>query len=290
MPIQIETPIFIYEKGKRKNNEDYVFPLHPTPSTRLFLVADGVGGLEKGEVASQLMCNSFHTYYQQHPVEMMNADYLKEAIGQIQQEFTDYVENNPQAIGMATTFTLLHLHNNGATVAHIGDSRVYQFRNGAICFQTKDDSVVQDLVTEGVISEAEMATHPQRNIITKAVQASTEGKVQASVQQLTDLQINDYFLLCTDGLLEAWSAAALADLLTDTTTSLLEKKEKLSQRCKEMSKDNFSAYLIQIAQGKTNKTINNADKTTVHSSLRIVPIIILIMVVIFGLKHCTGII
>jgi len=145
---------------------------------------------------------------------------------------------------MATTLTLLHIHEQGITVAHIGDSRVYQVRKGQILHKTTDHSLVNDLLKNEIITPEEAINHPQKNVIVRALQA--ERKVKAEVILLTDLQVGDYFLLCTDGVLEHLDETTLCTILAKEY-SREEKMEAIKNYGKDINKDNFSAYLVCIA-------------------------------------------
>jgi protein phosphatase len=144
---------------------------------------------------------------------------------------------------MATTLTLLHLHPQGATIAHIGDSRVYQIRDGQIVFKTHDHSWVNELVSQGVITPEQAQNHPQRNVIARAIQADKPAKIE--VRLSTDLQPKDYFLMCSDGILESCAEESLL-LLMQQDRPNEEKIKMIQERCRLHSKDNFSCYLIQI--------------------------------------------
>ena len=133
MFITIDEPYAMTDAGSRPNNEDSVFPEPEgvTEQNRLFLVCDGVGGAERGEVASALACESIDSYFNAF-LENKEAtpDFVKKAVSYTESCFDTYLSTHPEAQGMATTLALLYLGKNGATLAHIGDSRIYQFRRG----------------------------------------------------------------------------------------------------------------------------------------------------------------
>ena len=145
---------------------------------------------------------------------------------------------------MATTITLLHIGESGITVAHIGDSRIYQFRDGQIIYHTTDHSYVQSLVDLGQITKEEAAVHPQKNVITRALMG-TAHSVEADVAFITDIQEGDIFFLCTDGVTECLSDEKLTTFF-DSTVNIESIKNKIIEHCSETSKDNFSFYLIPI--------------------------------------------
>lgn len=249
MDVRIARPLGYSELGNRGNNEDSLYPDPQQTSTRQrwFLVCDGVGGAERGEIASKLAVTALDTYFHRNPVTVVTEAYVQQAVAHVEEQFNQYLTTNPQASGMATTMTMLYLHEAGATVAHIGDSRVYQIREGAIIWCTDDHSYVNELVKAGVLSPDEARKHPQRNIITRALQGGEKG-VQPSVQLLNDLRPGDYFFLCSDGVLERVSDELLENTLRDRVDSNEQKMARLHGYSLGNTRDNFTAYLIQIEQ------------------------------------------
>ena len=182
MNITIGNPWAVSEKGGRLNNEDSIFPLPETANSNqnLFLVCDGVGGAEKGEIASSLACESFQTFFSTFREGEPNADFINKAIRYTEARFDDYVAIHPEAKGMATTLTMTFVGTTGITLAHVGDSRIYHFRKGEILFQTEDHSLVNSLVKLGKITHEEVTHHPQRNVIIRAIQG-TDHPTEADV-------------------------------------------------------------------------------------------------------------
>lgn len=247
MDVRISQPLGFSQSGSRPNNEDAFFPepQQATPQQRWFLVCDGVGGAERGEVASQMAVTQFDAYFRRNPVAVATDAYIQQALTTVQDAFDAYLSANPQAEGMGTTLTLLYIHEAGATIAHLGDSRVYLVRQGEIEWRTDDHSYVNELVKAGVLKPADAQRHPQRNVITRAIQGG-EKRAEAAVQIINDLRAGDYFFLCTDGVLERISD----ELLENTLGSLNTDDEKLRMLwgfCHGQTRDNFTGYLIPIA-------------------------------------------
>ncbi|MDR0836587.1 MAG: protein phosphatase 2C domain-containing protein [Tannerella sp.] len=254
MNIIIERPFATTEKGKRRNNEDYIYPSSELagPDRRLFIVCDGVGGSEKGEIASELACDSFETYFNTFLEEGDNPSeaFIQKAVRYTESRFDEYVKHNPEAQGMATTFALLYIGNKGITVAYAGDSRIYQFRDGQIIFKTEDHRLVNSLVKLGKITEEEAERHPQKNVITKAIIGS-EHITSADVQLITDLEPGDMFFLCTDGVTETFTDRELEKIFNKKNNSE-EIKNTIVERCINQSNDNYSFYIIPIFDTKKN--------------------------------------
>ena len=247
MNITLERPYAATEKGIRFDNEDCIYPLSElaSPGQRLFMVCDGVGGAEKGEVASALACDSFQTFFNtfldgNDPTE----DFINRAVHYTESRFDEYMLQHPDAYGMATTFTLLYIGESNIIVAHIGDSRIYQFREGQIVFKTEDHSLVQSMVNLGQITKEEADFHPKKNIITRAI-CGTANSVNADVTIIKDIQDGDVFFLCTDGITDCFPDDKLASLFS-SGRSAETAKNIIIERCARESKDNFSFYIIPV--------------------------------------------
>lgn len=249
MKITICQPVGFTEMGGRTNNEDSLYPAIDRVSAddRLFLVCDGVGGQHRGEVASALACKAIVEFYQQNPADVTDELYIRSALDYTVQQFVRKEAEDPETQGMATTLTLLHIHEAGATVAHLGDSRIYQVRQGAVIRVSEDHKLVNELVRDGHITAEEALTHTQRNVITKVVAADRHDTPEVKV--INDVQAGDYFFLCTDGVLEQLYDDLLIYHLRptdDNTVSDAEKLENIRQECIGKTRDNFTAYLIPV--------------------------------------------
>jgi hypothetical protein len=159
----------------------------------------------------------------------------------------NYLEQNPQASGMATTLTLLRIRDNGIFASWVGDSRIYQFRKGKIIFQSRDHSWVNDAVDAGIITHEESINHPKSNIITRAIQGA-QKPTQADEVQLTDIDAGDYFFLCSDGVLETWDDVELSALFA-LDIPIQQITQKIKDECAKISRDNYTAIIFKIEQG-----------------------------------------
>ena len=251
--MKLGMPYALNEIGGRSNQEDSIFPVkgEANESTRLFLVCDGMGGHENGEVASGLVCSTFgkllaNVDHEGFTVEMF-LDALNEAYDALDREDPD-----PQSMRkMGTTLTFLHLNDHEVVVAHMGDSRVYHVRpseQNAIIYQSSDHSLVNELVRAEIITPEEALTHPRRNVITRAMQPKLDPRHKADVRTFNDVQAGDYFFLCSDGVLESVSNDALVEILRRDVADV-EKIEAVKALCAASSRDNFSAYLVPVVEG-----------------------------------------
>lgn len=246
-------PYTIHEIGQRKNQEDSIFPAHgeSTSNDRLFILCDGMGGHEKGEVASATVCETMSLAILSHwnANEPLSDDFLLQAIDEAYDALD--AKDNSEERKMGTTMTFLCFHSEGATVAHIGDSRIYQLRPAKgdaparIVFKTQDHSLVNDLVRIGEITEEEAKNHPQKNVITRAMQPCQERRSKADITHLTDIQSGDYFYMCSDGMLEQTTDENLLYIITKPNTKDEQKVEMLRNVTSE-NRDNHTAHLIYI--------------------------------------------
>ena len=245
----------VYEKGHyRDTQEDSIFPPYQqaTENTRLFMVCDGMGGHEAGEIASQAVCEAMGRVIQDvaPSEEVLTEEGLARALTAAF-DLLDEREPNPDSEKkMGTTMTLLKLHCEGATIAHIGDSRVYQFRTNAdgkmeVVHKTRDHSLVNDLLKIGELTPEEAENFPRKNVITRAMQSHMERRPKADVTQIADVQAGDYFLLCSDGMLEHTSDDNLCYMIGMPDASDEQKILMLKNTCED-NHDNHSAYLIHI--------------------------------------------
>lgn len=249
--------------GQRGNQEDALFPSldEATSARRVFMVCDGMGGHEHGEVASRCVAETIGTLASavgECTVEVMRQtfeDALDEAYRRL-----DALDADGDGRGrtMGTTLTFLAFCTDGVLVAHIGDSRVYQFRRGqGVVFRTRDHSLVEDLIAAGELTPDEARTHPRRNIITRAVQPHQESPARATFRVLTDVRRGDLFLLCSDGVTEQLEDAALAEILLDDA-SLEQRMQTLVEECQRReTRDNHTGYLLEVVGG-TRLTASDA--------------------------------
>lgn len=267
----------IHQIGKRENNEDFFLI---DSEKRLYIVCDGVGGSNKGEEASQLAAQSFKSFLADK--KTIKLDHIKSALEYTEEQFDLYTQENPKSKGMATTITLLHLLDNKALVAHCGDSRVYHVRDGNILFQTKDHSYVQELVDSGYITAEEALTHPKRNQISQAILGTSHPAIIDTLM-LNDIRENDYFMLCSDGILESVSNDFIEEKFLEQT-KLSDLKKEIQEICSKNSNDNFTAILVKI---EGNGQIENApvEKKKPKSKFRWLGLILLLIAIAAGIYY-----
>ena len=162
----------------------------------LFVVADGMGGHVAGEIASKLAIDTLLNTIPLHTTSDPVAQ-LEQGITKSNQAVFCESQSDSRYSGMGTTLTVVHIAGNIVFCGHVGDSRLYLFRQGELSQLTKDHSLVWELARAGTISMEETRTHPQRNILTRAVGAS--DSIQIDFEQFEWME-GDILMLCTDGL------------------------------------------------------------------------------------------
>ena len=180
----------------RQGNEDSAFV-----SPQLIAVADGMGGHAAGEVASRIAVQVLHrltpTLTATDIDEDSVSDLLMHSLHSIDEEIAAVAEEEIEKRGMGTTLTALLFRDNHIALLHVGDSRCYRLRGSALEQLSNDHTVIQELLNQGAISEAEAAEHPQRSMLTQALRG--DGDV-TPVLQVYEVKKGDRFLLCSDGL------------------------------------------------------------------------------------------
>ena len=222
----------------RKVNEDS-FDIFE--EEKIFIVADGMGGYVAGEVASKIAVAGGQQYIRSHDLSL---PILEEAVVAANKAILDEVEQKPDLNGMGTTFTILAIVKDKALWAHVGDSRIYLFRNGQLIRVTKDHSIVENLLQDGQLSSDEADRHPERNILTRAV--GVDKNIEVDTDSFT-IYKNDRILLCTDGLNTMVSAAIIQSILGNYALSEREVVEQLLNVTYENgARDNVTVIVLTI--------------------------------------------
>ncbi|GAA0427445.1 protein phosphatase [Actinoplanes campanulatus] len=191
----------------RDLNQDSVYA-----GPRLLAVADGMGGMAAGDVASNIVIAAMAPLDEDVPGDAM-VDALRHAVGTANQQLRDTVDANPQLEGMGTTLTAVLFSGSKFGMVHIGDSRAYLLRKGEFSQITKDDTYVQMLVDEGRVSPEEASSHPQRSLLTRALDGR-DIDPEYSVRQVLK---GDRYLICSDGLSGVVSGETIAQTMRELT-------------------------------------------------------------------------
>ena len=189
-------------KARDINEDSYYITEDSFSNIQLFILADGMGGVNGGEIASKLAINSAKSYIENN-IKDVQKD--KESLTQLVASSAEYanmiVYEKSKEIkefeGMGTTLEICLIYNNRAFIAHIGDSRIYRIRNNFMRQLTQDHSYVQTLVKQGTITKDEAETHPKKNILVKALGCNAFVEPDMMIR---GFQKDDILVICSDGL------------------------------------------------------------------------------------------
>lgn len=250
MKIYLNQPYSFCQLGKRGKQEDARYPDmdKPAKSQPFYVVCDGVGGCDNGEMASRTVCDALgkclkHTDWTQTFEVADFGKALDDAYSAL------YKAADKHSRDMATTLTFIGFHCGGVLVAHIGDSRIYHIRPGVgILYRSDDHSLVNALVHSGNLTPDEAENHPQSNYITRCMGwvKEDEERALATVLQIADIESGDYFILCTDGVLHSTTDEMLMEIVSQDIPDE-EKCMKLATICKDSS-DNNTACILPVGK------------------------------------------
>lgn len=249
--IKIRQPYCFSEIGLKDNQEDYLYPRKADTDTRVFIMCDGMGGHDNGEVASRTAAETLGKNLITH--REIDTKVFEAALGKAYEALDAIDTHSGKTPG--TTMTCLCLNSDSYLVAHIGDSRIYHIRpsrfnretgRGGIIYQSSDHSLVNDLLKAGEITEEEARDFPQKNIITKAMQPNLENRCKADIFLFDDIRKGDYFFLCCDGVLEQLSNETLCSILAEDGLSDRDKMDRIKSVCDRGTRDNYTAWLVPI--------------------------------------------
>ena len=235
--LRVSEQAFRSDTGRQRNaNEDSFFVRPP-----VFVVADGMGGAQAGEVASKAAADAFDRELPAAPPERL----LKETIEAANREIHEHARADPALAGMGTTITAAILDAGGEEVGigHVGDSRAYRLRGGKLERLTRDHSLVEEMRRKGQLTDAQAEDHPQRSIITRAL--GPEPDVEVDVQTVP-AQPGDLFLLCSDGLTTMLDDAHIARILSGATSLDAAVRALIDEANRAGGRDNITALAFRL--------------------------------------------
>lgn len=266
------------DTGKKRDlDEDSILVLHSDAviksekvETTLLVVADGMGGHNAGEVASQLAVTGIAEKIVESMFESVDERMLEQVIKAVNEDIYAYVKENPEYKGMGTTVTAAVVQGGHVYIGHVGDTRVYLVNRG-ITQITVDHSLVQEMVEKGELTKEEARIHPQKNIITRAVGTYEDVEVDTFTEYIYG---DDYLLLCCDGLTDMVPDEEIHD-----TVKQYEDPQEICDALVEKANDyggfdNISVIIAQfeelpkrtdVLSGKTY--IKDVDETVVKDEV-----------------------
>jgi serine/threonine protein phosphatase PrpC len=257
----LKSIFYLNEQGRRENLEDSIYPLpgQATLEDDLFMVCDGVGGENKGEEASRILCEAIPQYFNTRKNSLATPEVLQAAVAFATEQLKEYAVVHPVAERMSSTLTLCRIEKNRLAIAWCGDSRVYHVRDGRVLWKSTDHSLVMELVKKGEITEEEAATHPAKNMIMRSLGAGDNSST-VDAHYIEDYKVGDYILLCTDGVLENITEQSIHTILGTGQ----QEKDRLTlflDICLGNTKDNFSLYLLELGEDARPPAKNSIKRT-----------------------------
>ena len=221
---------------QRSANEDSLFTRAP-----LFVVADGMGGAQAGEVASKTAAESFDRELPQAPPEGV----LRETIETANRTIHDRAQSDPELAGMGTTITaaIVDPESEEVAIGHVGDSRAYRLRGSKFERLTRDHSLVEEMRRKGQLTAAQAEDHPQRSIITRALGPEPEVEVDL---QTVPAQAGDVFLLCSDGLTTMLGDEQIGQILLRVTSMTAAVRALVDEANRAGGRDNITVVAFRL--------------------------------------------
>jgi serine/threonine protein phosphatase PrpC len=237
MTLRIDDQASRTDTGRQRNaNEDSLFA-----RAALFVVADGMGGAQAGEVASKTAAESFDRELPQGPPEQV----LRETIELANRTIHERAGSDPDLAGMGTTITaaIVDLGSEEVAIGHVGDSRAYRLRGNKFERLTRDHSLVEEMRRKGQLTDAQAEDHPQRSIITRALGPEPEVEVDL---QTVPAQPGDTFLICSDGLTTMLGDEQIGRLLARATSMSSAVRALVDEANRAGGRDNITVIAFRL--------------------------------------------
>jgi PPM family protein phosphatase len=235
--LRIDDQAFRSDTGRQRNaNEDSFFVRAP-----IFVVADGMGGAQAGEVASKAAVDSFDVDLTGGPPEQV----LRETIEAANRRIHDLARTDPSRAGMGTTLTaaIVNAEREEVAIGHVGDSRAYRLRAGRLEQLTRDHSLVEEMRRKGQLTDAQAEDHPQRSIITRAL--GPEPEVEPDVHTVAAAP-GDVFLICSDGLTTMLGEPQIAKLASGASSMEAAVRALVDEANRAGGRDNITVLAFRL--------------------------------------------
>ncbi len=255
--LRIDDQAFRTDTGRQRNaNEDSYFVRAP-----IFVVADGMGGAQAGEVASKAAADAFDVDLPEGPPERV----LRETILAANRRIHELARSDPSRAGMGTTLTaaIVSAEREEVAIGHVGDSRAYRLRAGKLEQLTRDHSLVEEMRRKGQLTDAQAEDHPQRSIITRAL--GPEPEVEPDIQTVSAAP-GDAFLICSDGLTTMLDEERIAKLLSGATNMTAAVKALVDEANRAGGRDNITALAFRLEDAAAPQRQGHDDATLIGSS------------------------
>jgi PPM family protein phosphatase len=254
--LRIDDQAFRSDTGRQRNaNEDSFFVRAP-----IFVVADGMGGAQAGEVASKAAADAFDVDLPDGPPEQV----LRETIATANRTIHELAQVDPSRAGMGTTLTaaIVNAEREEVALGHVGDSRAYRLRGGRLEQLTRDHSLVEEMRRKGQLTDAQAEDHPQRSIITRAL--GPEPEVEPDVHTVSAAP-GDVFLICSDGLTTMLGEDQIAKLLAGATSMDAATRALVDEANRAGGRDNITVLAFRLEDAAAPQQ-SHEDATLIGST------------------------
>lgn len=247
MPVNYEL-FNLSDTGKiRSNNEDY-FATYQNSEWLLLILCDGMGGVKGGRTASTLTVKTIGEYFKKNFREPVS--FFEESVAAANQAVLERASKQPQLKGMGSTLVLVLYNDNEIYYAHVGDSRLYLYRNGKLVQLTRDHSYVNEMVDRGLIKREEAHSHEYKNRITRCIGQVNSKPTISSVPY--KVEENDIFMMCSDGLTDMVVDQEIEKIFHSSANIEVITKKLIEKANANGGKDNITVQLLRVTKKPQN--------------------------------------
>jgi len=241
---------YITDVGKKRtNNEDALFVCNKNDEANVYIVADGMGGHNAGEVASNNVIKIVSSLLCEK--DNITPEYIIKAIQTANNEIYEMSKSKEELRGMGTTIVIAIVGKEQMTIAHVGDSRAYLLTKNGIQRLTTDHSWVQELIDTGALSQSEAKDHPHKNVITRAIGIGKDVKVDVLQR---NWEVGEKLLLCTDGLNTHLEDDEIYEIVNKNSNIEIAASELVNFANNRGGSDNITVVLVEnnVSEGINN--------------------------------------
>lgn len=230
---------------RRKSNQDYTATFTNQKNQLLALLADGLGGHQAGDIASRQAVEEIGIAWEATTIDDSEkaVQWFLQHIQQTNQRIFEKGQSQPTLSGMGTTLEVVTLLDNHLALAHVGDSRIYLFREQRLIALTEDHSLVNALLKSGEITQEMAENHPRKNIITRSLGMPGSLEVDVAIHKIED---HDQLLLCSDGLTNMVSEPKITQILLEAASLQDASQRLIDEANAKGGLDNITVLLIDV--------------------------------------------
>jgi len=263
-----ESIYYLFEAGIKGKQEDYIWPIagKATVNDKVFIVCDGAGNFNNGEIASKLICQFMAAKVLKFDERKMSGELIDELLTEARDRLITYAREYRLDTDLATTFSMLILYDQKVFMSWYGDSRIYHLRGGEILFRTEDNALVSEPI--------------KNTAIARGIKADS-SPINAETKWIEDVQDGDYFLLCSKGIIENVTDDDIKLLVSQKDKANIDLTGSFKRLAFEKTADNYSMYLIRVNVVTQKRSINNGIVAIgKQTNGNVVPFFILAMTIV----------